>query len=120
MAEPSMYWIDINTGIARMEAKTDNFLVIAKDEATLKKLAQRMINAWQVTVTTLLQEEALEKCTRKNKKLRKILDIFKNSDKVISPRDIVVKNDGTKRGKHYDGGNGKRRNYYNSKCRGKK
>ena len=61
MAEPSMYWIDTESGIARMEANNDDFLATAKNLKTLEKLAQPMKDAWQITVTTLSQDEAIEK-----------------------------------------------------------
>lgn len=44
-----------------MGANNDDFLVTAKDLATLEKLAQFMKEARQITVTTLSQDEALEK-----------------------------------------------------------
>ena len=66
MAEPSMYWTDTKSGIARMEANNDDFLVTAKNLETLENLAKPMKDAWQITVTTLSQNAAIEKFNGKN------------------------------------------------------
>ena len=55
-----MYWIDTDSGISRMKANNDDFLVTAKNLETLEILAQPMKDAWQITVTTLSQNEAIE------------------------------------------------------------
>ena len=62
-----MYWIDTASGIARMEANNDDFLVTAKNLETLEKLAQPMKEARQITVTTLSQNAATEISTEKRK-----------------------------------------------------
>lgn len=65
LAELSMYCIDTNAGIARMEASNDDFLISAKDMETLEKFQKPLLEAWKIPFTTLTHDEALVKYSSK-------------------------------------------------------
>ena len=59
LAEPSMFWIQLPSGVARMEVDNDNFLVTAPTQADLDTLA-RPLQAWDIKVQILTYDNALE------------------------------------------------------------
>lgn len=61
--EPSMFWINTDTGITRMEVdNNDDFLVTDLDEKTLDRLERPLIAAWDITITTDTRNANREDC----------------------------------------------------------